>query len=157
MHSEKYIIGFSTQDYFLLDLDNTSYEKVYRLSKMLIKEYDLVSALICKSSNNQEINYIDNCLRHETEGSYHVIFSKKIGYERICQIVETLTMFGVLEKDYLQIREWRGDITLRVSPDNSLEYRPIPRPIKFINRWRNKNTYEEDGISQYLNCWNVVN
>jgi hypothetical protein len=125
---------------------------------MLIKEYGLVSALICKSSNNQEITYIGNCLRHETEGSYHVIFSKKIGYEGICQIVETLTVFDILEKDYLQIREWRGDITLRVSPDNSSDnYRPIPRPIKYINRWRTKDLYENDGISQYLNCLNVVN
>lgn len=157
MHNEKYIIGFSTQDYFLLDLDNTSYEKVYRLSKMLIKEYKLKSALICKSSSNHEITYIDNCLRHETEGSYHIIFSKKIGYEKICQIIETLTVFGILEKDYLQIREWRGDITLRVSPDNSNEYRPIPRPIKYINRWGTKTDFANDGISQYLNCLGVVN
>jgi hypothetical protein len=157
MHTEKYIIGFSTQDYFLLDLDNTTYEKVFRLSKMLIKEYGLISALICRSNNNQEVTYINNCLRKETEGSYHVIFSKKIGYERICQIIETLTEFGILEKDYLQIREWRGDITLRVSPDNSLEYRPIPRPIKYINRWKNKKDYMHDGISQYLNCLTVVN
>lgn len=133
---DKWLIGFTTTDYLLLDLDNADYDKVKALCEMLTKEYDLGSFVIMRSSASEKKQYkrIGDFDFHKnlfceitTTGSYHVIFGRKINYDRICRIIETLANLGVLNNEYANIRQWRGDVTLRISADNSDgAVRPIP-------------------------------
>lgn len=156
-HKEKYIIGYSTQDYLLLDLDNITLIKAKGLAKILQKQYDLGNALIMQSTNKKRTVFTDNCLARDIEGNFHIIFNNQIGYDKICIIINTLAEIGILEKDYALIREWRGDVTLRVSPDNSLDaYRSIPFIAGYV--FANENIYNvDDGIKEYMNCLKVVN
>jgi hypothetical protein len=119
------------------------------------KDFKLGDCLISCSSDKVKKSFIENCLEKQTQGNYHCIFNNKIGYERICQIVNILSDLSILEPDYKLIREWRGDITLRVSPDNSKEaFRDIPKPIIILDSFNDNN---DDGIQYYLNCLMVVN
>ncbi len=138
---DKWIVGYTTVDYLLLDLDDADFDKVVSLGHMLTKEYDLGSFLVMRSSGNSKnkpvycpvgnFAFQQKLMWQKTvSGNYHIVFGRKIGYDKICSIVETLAGLGVLNNEYSNIRQWRGDITLRISADNSTNgYRPPPEPV----------------------------
>jgi len=150
--------GYSTSRHLLLDLDNTTLSKAKKLVVLLRKEYpEIGSALICESSppKSSEV-FLQHCtglhksLQQRELGSYHVIFSGKLSWSRIMKIVKTLAELQILNKDYIRIRNFRGDLTLRVSEKvTSSGVKPRPKPVAFVGtRCGDGNGFIDD----YLLC-----
>jgi hypothetical protein len=143
------IIGYTTRRHLLLDLDDTSLEKARRLAYLIINEWPEVGdCLILRTSDNP----LNVSLRYSwnnwpwisvTRPSYHLVFDNCIGYNKACKICETLAGLNVLERDYLRIRTFRGDMTLRVSEAAlSTGAKPAPEPIEYLintaQKWRDR-------------------
>lgn len=81
--------------------------------------------------------------------NYHLVFDNGIGLNLCTRICHVLAGLGILERDYMKIREFRGDMTLRVSPAYLSESsKPMPRVADLIY---NNFTNRSDGwISYYL-------
>lgn len=59
--------------------------------------------------------------------NFHLVFDNAIGYNLSCRICKVLAGIGILERDYVKIREFRGDMTLRVGPAVlTEETKPVP-------------------------------
>jgi len=159
---DKIIFGYSTNNHLILDLDNTTLEKSIGLSKLLINEFDLRDCLILKSSGcikTHELMFGDDesYMPYQTDGNYHLVFGKKTWYEHICYIIEMLADLGIVQKEYVRIREWRGDLTLRINADNSKDkYRPPPKLLFYVTNSKNTNSFSE-GINDYLHFYTLFN
>lgn len=149
------IVGYTTRSHLLLDLDDTTFEKAYRLSYKIMRQWKIVGdCLIVKSSDNTlkiELRYSWNnkpYVKVERD-NYHLIFNNRIGYNNCCKICETLAHLNVLERDYMRIRTFRGDMTLRASPAILMKgTKPTPRPVM---RCLNLKSERQDGmIDVYL-------
>jgi len=159
---DKMIIGFSTDRYLLVDLDNITEVKAEGLAMLMIKNYGLIDCLVMKSSGTKRVKELSFnngqwIPRHDEDGSYHLIFGDRLWYQYICYILDQLNGLGVVSEDYVRIRDWRGDLTLRVSADNSADaYRPPPEPVIYITR---KHTPAEhgEGVEAYMQFYEAVN
>jgi len=148
------IVGYTTRDHLLLDLDDSSLPKVKGLVDKVMESYPEVGdALILLSSPHEldiKVNYYDALPRFSvTRESYHVVFSGRIGYNKCCKICASLASVNILERSYIRCRNFRGDMTLRVSPSElSTGVKPAPVAVCAIH---NKQ-YEGngDGIEEYL-------
>ena len=149
------IIGYTTRRHLLLDLDRTTLTKVAMLTRMIMAQWPEVGdALILRSSEGSgriDTRY-DNFHRpyHRLDGdSYHVVFDGLIGYNKACRIIEALAGVHILNRDYVKLREFRGDMTLRVSPQVLTSgVKPAPEPVHLIS---NSHTNLRGGyIQQYL-------
>jgi hypothetical protein len=149
------IIGYTTRRHLLLDLDDTSLEKARRLADLIIDEWPEVGdCLILQSS----VALLSVRLRYSwnnwpwisvTRPGFHLVFDNCIGYNKACRICETLAGLNVLERDYLRIRTFRGDMTLRVSEAAlSTGAKPAPEPVEYLintaQKWRDRK------IDEYL-------
>lgn len=156
-HTEKPkpIIGYTTRRHLLLDLDNTTLTKASSLTRLIQQQYPKVGdCLICQSSTRplkQGILYtkLGRPLIIRTLPSYHLIFNNNIGYNSCCYIIHILANLHLLERDYVRIRRFRGDMTLRISPSITTEgVKPIPQPKTWIkNPW---SLRQDDMILNYL-------
>ena len=154
-HHNPYLIwGYSTSQHLLLDLDNTTVSKVEKLVTIIQHEYkDVGSALIVESSPPKTADiHLQHCtglhrsIQRRQLGNYHVIFSNRLSWNRIMKIVRTLAELQILNKDYVKIRGFRGDLTLRVSkkvtPDGVKE---VPKPICTLFKYaENDGNYIDD-------------
>jgi hypothetical protein len=135
MNTDKptFILGYTTRTYLLLDLDGTTLHNVLGLVREIMASWRNVGdALIMYSSKctgDGITVYHPNSQRFSRHGrqNFHVIFSNAIGYDRCVKIILTLFEFGVLNEDYVDIRKFRGDMTLRVS-NKVLQERTMPKP-----------------------------
>jgi hypothetical protein len=163
MHKPKFIIGFTTNHFLLLDFDETTLNKVEGISRIILEQYNLGSYIIMLSSeqkskvifkvNENSAYYIPKTI----DGSYHVIFGKAIPYTEICNIIVTLSELDIMNKSYANIRNWRGDVTLRISPDYSEgAFRPIPKLLR-VNISRILHKYDFIGLLEYSICYDSVN
>jgi hypothetical protein len=59
--------------------------------------------------------------------NYHVVFNNSIGYEKCVHIILALADLNVLDQQFAEIRQFRGDMTLRVN-EKPLSYGSIPPP-----------------------------
>ena len=149
------IIGYTTRRHLLLDLDKTTLTKVTMLTRMIMAQWPEVGdALILRSSEGSgriDTRY-DNFHRpyHRLDGdSYHVVFDGLIGYNKACRIIGALAGVHVLNRDYVKLREFRGDMTLRVSPSVlSSGVKPAPVVVAGIKNVKFRGT--GGGITQYL-------
>lgn len=125
----KLIGGYTTNKHLLLDLDNVSYYKAYHVAREIMKCYpDVGDCLIIKCSDD----------------SWHLVYDNHIGWPRIMEIVNCLALLNILEKGYIEIREFRGDITLRTTDKLTLnKYRPRPQ---LYNILANRLSYRKDGL-----------
>jgi hypothetical protein len=148
------ITGYTTRDHLLLDLDDSSLPKVVGLVHRVMESYPEVGdALVLLSSPHEldiKTHYYDGLPRFSvTRESYHVVFSGRIGYNKCCQICSSLASVNILERSYIRCRNFRGDMTLRVSPSElSTGVKPAPVVVCAI---KNKG-YDGsgDGIEEYL-------
>lgn len=135
-------IGYTTRNHLCIDLDNTTYFKVRSLISMLMAQYpELGDCVILQSSTNSQSEFwrsspFSSPVKVRTAQNYHVVFNNYVPYEFSCHIIETLAYLGVLNAEYVRIREMRNDMTLRVSKTVCVEkVKPAP---KFIEYMQNK-------------------
>ena len=118
----KLIIGYTTREHLILDLDNTSLHHVLGLANILMKDYPEIGNVLIMRSSKQEKEYGTRINRHGIprhnfrKECYHLITDNIIGYRRCVEIIFTLVDLGILESAYKRIRMFRGDMTVRVSP-----------------------------------------
>lgn len=136
-------IGYTTKNHLCLDFDNTTYFKVRSIIKLLMASYpDIGDCIILESSSPKQREYWSYppnspiCKRRKAQ-NYHAVFNNFVTYERSCHIIETLAFLGVLNEEYVRIREMRNDMTLRVSKTVNVEY-VKPKPV-FLEYIQNHN------------------
>lgn len=90
-----------------------------------------------------------------SRNNYHLVFDNSIGYNSCCKIISLLCGLGILNRDYEKIRDFRGDMTLRVSPaELSDGTKPRPIPVDYIP---NAHASRHDGlIGVFLAFYRVV-
>lgn len=155
------IVGYTTRRHLLLDLDNTSLEKANRLANMIMDEWPEVGdCLVLRSSESPlriEVKYSWNNQPwiSVTRSSYHLVFDNVIGYNKACRICETLAELKILQRDYMRIRQFRGDMTLRVSEAAlSTGVKPAPKPVEYLINTRQK--WRDRRIDEYLSFRGAV-
>lgn len=136
-------IGYSTSHHLLLDLDLCDTYKATHLAVMIMKEHPKVGDCLTVLSSEYHNRY------GQPLQNWHLIFDNTLYWREIIYIVETLAYLGVLNKDYLWIRRFRGDMTLRISPKKSeVRLHPTPEPQTYI--YNNNVSNSDGGIYQYL-------
>jgi hypothetical protein len=126
------IFGYTTRRHLLLDLDNKSLKQAIFITKSVTNTYDLGDALILISSQKEEdfgIRYIQNevQLYHIRPYSFHVVFDKYKDWQYLQKVISTLAELGVVEESFNEVRTWRGDLTLRISPKlPKVPFSPVP-------------------------------
>jgi hypothetical protein len=133
------VCGYTTQDHLLLDLDKISYMKAHNIVCMIQRSFlDVGTALLVHSS----------CWH------YHVVFDNCLRWERIVSIIQTLAALNVVEPNYLNVRSFRRDLTLRVSPKHGQQRdRHAPEVVELI-----RDTFGSAphyGITKYLHVLGV--
>lgn len=148
------IVGYTTRDHLLLDLDETSKFKASRLAQLIIESYpDVGNCLILESSTPSKQSYLKYDdkgvpLEYWVKQNYHLVFDAYVGYSRCVHIIETLAELNVLQSEYLEIRQFRGDMTLRVSP-KWLHHRVIEAPKTCAFVYAKTDTPFYGGIKAY--------
>jgi hypothetical protein len=149
------IVGYTTKEHLLLDLDETDIYKVTRLTKMLINEYPEVGdVLILQSSTPSKMDYtkFDKKglpIQRFTYQNFHLVTDNIVSYERILEIVDCLVELDVLQPEYRQIRQFRGDMTLRTS-HKPLVNRTVPPPCLITIVHNHICPYRDHKIDQFL-------
>lgn len=149
------IVGYTTRRHLILDLDNTTRYGARAITKKIQWEWPKVGDCLILSSSVKpdRVRLIFNkwgrpLVVHDRR-NFHLIFDNGIGYNLSCRICRVLAGLGILNPDYVRIREFRGDMTLRISP--AVLYNEI-KPIPSIVAWvYNDYTTRRDGyIRHYL-------
>lgn len=129
---------------------------------MITENYpELGDALIMRSSFSMYDTYLkinEKWILHErySGNNYHVIFDNNVKYDQSCNIIDTLVHLDVLSEEYLHIRKFRGDMTLRVSPIQlSTRLKPAPTPV--IGIYSELTKHHDGMIRQYLQFWEAAN
>ena len=149
-------IGYTTRRHLLLDLDKTTLTKAAALVRLIIRDYPEVGdCLILRSSegDGRISTKHDNYQRpyHKLDGdSFHLVFSGDIGYNKCCRIIEALAGCYILNKDYVKLREFRGDMTLRISPQHLSTGKIKPAPVCVAGVLNKKYRGDGEGIADYL-------
>jgi hypothetical protein len=88
--------------------------------------------------------------------NYHIIFNNEIGYNKCCEIIECLANLGIINEEYVRIRQMRNDQTLRVSKTVCTDYvKPTPKFCEFVlNPYTKK---EGNCLMQYMALLKSVN
>lgn len=151
------ILGYTSRRQLLIDLDDTCLEKVHKLALMIQDQWPKVGdCLILESSYSPLIQHTrynkDHWPYFKNQGSnYHLVFSNYTGLNYCYKVVLTLAGLDVLNYGYAKIRDFRGDMTLRVSHAVTTEgVKTPPKPVKYIRN--NKCKVVDDGIQKYLRC-----
>jgi hypothetical protein len=119
----------------ILDLDGSkSTSKAAKLVRFIQREFpDVGSCLICESS----------------AGKHHAIFNARLSWSRVLHICRALAGLGALDKNFIKIRSFREDLTLRVTPvARSLGYYEAPVPVALIRSQGTRRGFS--GIDCYL-------
>ncbi len=133
------VCGYTTRQHLLLDLDETSQDRAVALARLIMESYpDVGDCLVLESSTPSVkscLKYDDNGVPHErwVYQNFHLVFDAPVGWARCVHIIETLWALGCLNPEYMDIRQFRGDMTLRTSP-KQLHHRtiPAPKPIQHL-------------------------
>jgi hypothetical protein len=140
------VAGYSARQHLILDLDSSkSTSKAVKLVRLIQQEYpDVGSCLICQSSVEK----------------HHAIFNARLSWSRIMHICRTLTAFSdrntILDSNFIKIRSFREDLTLRVSPvARSLGDHGPPVPVAFVRADGPHTGFS--GIGCYLNSLHEFN
>lgn len=133
------ILGYTTRRHLILDLDNTGLDYAVRMVRLIMNEWPRVGDCLVLESTTQPdqvrlaYNKWGRVLVIHDRPNYHLVFDNLIGYNAAARICRVLAGLGVLEEDYDKIREFRGDMTLRVSPAYLWEQtKPAPREAAYI-------------------------
>ena len=85
-----------------------------------------------------------------TRPSHHLVFDGLIGYNTCCHICEVLAGLQVLPKAFVQIRGFRGDMTLRVSPA-AMRDKERPAPVVVARVQTLHNGHHDGYIEEFMN------
>ena len=134
MTDSNLVCGYTTQDHLMLDLDRLGFYKAWHIVRMVQRDYPDVGMAL---------------LVHSSRWHYHVVYNNRIGWERIVKIIEDLAALGIVEPNYLNVRSFRRDLTLRVSAKHGEQRdRQVPEPVMLLNVQGRKDPF--DGIKSYL-------
>ena len=128
----KMVFGYTTRRHLLLDLDSKTFKQAVFIAKSITDTYDLGDCLILLSSQKKEefgIRYVQNEVQvyHIRPHSWHLVFDKFKSWNYLQKVVYDLADLGIVEESFKEVREWRGDLTLRISPKlPKVSYMPIP-------------------------------
>ena len=149
------IMGYTTREHLLLDLDETTFLKAVSLAEQIQQSWPCVGdCLILQSSIPSKKSY----LKYDENGrpwekwvyqNYHLVFNNYIGYDKSVAIIDTLVGLDALQPEYKEIRLFRGDMTLRVSP-KWLTHRTIPSPTTKLYLPNGESTENDKGIKNYV-------
>ena len=155
------IVGYTTREHLLLDLDNTTLHKVLGLVRLIIHSYPYVGNALIVLSSMQEKDYPIRISRHGIprknfrKACFHVIFDNVIGYNRCVKIIQTMVNLNVLAHVFTRIRSFRGDMTIRISPlvfSDSIKEQPQPL-IYMFNKHTDHRNYK---VLDYLSLWSCA-
>lgn len=149
------ILGYTTRRHLILDLDNTGLEYAARIVEMIMREWPEVGDCLLLMSTDAvdrvrlAYNKWGRPLVIHDRPNYHLVFDNLIGYNKATRICRTLAALNVVEPDYDKIREFRGDMTLRVSESIMMEQvKPVPKEALYTH---NSGSDHSDGyIREYL-------
>ena len=143
------ILGYTTRRHLILDLDNTGLDYAIRMALLIMQEWPRVGDCLILESTTQPdqvrlaYNKWGRVLVIHDRPNYHLVFDNLIGYNTAGRICRVLAGLGVLEEDYEKIREFRGDMTLRVSEAVMMDLtKPVPREAAHCHNMR---TTRSDG------------
>jgi len=148
------ILGYTTRRHLILDLDNTGLDYALRMVELIMDEWPRVGDCLVLESTTQPdqvrlaYNKWGRVLVIHDRPNHHLVFDNIIGYNTAGRICRVLAGLGVLEEDYDKIREFRGDMTLRVSEAVMMDLtKPVPRETAYCHNMR---TTRSDGyIREY--------
>ena len=150
------ILGYTTRRHLILDLDNTGLDYAARMARLIMEEWPRVGDCLILESTTQPdqvrlaYNKWGRVLVIHDRPNYHLVFDNLIGYNTAGRICRVLAGLGVLEKDYDKIREFRGDMTLRVSEAVMMDTtKPVPREVLYV--FGNYPPYRGQYIREYQN------
>jgi hypothetical protein len=149
------VLGYTTRRHLILDLDNTTAGYVRVMARRIMAEWPKVGdcLILCSSEKPDWVRLVYNkwgrpLIIHDRH-NFHLIFDNGIGYTLSCRICRVLAELGILNEDYVKIREFRGDMTTRVGP--TLLYDEVKPPPRVVERVYNNYTTRRDGyIELYL-------
>ncbi len=153
-HKPGLIMGYTTRRHLILDLDNSGLPHVMGLVSQIMAAWPKVGdCLVLRTSKHQDqvrlaYNKWGRPLVIHDRPNHHLVFDNLIGYNTAAKICRCLAGLGVLEADYEKIREFRGDMTLRVSI--SVKYAgvsPVPREAAYCHNIR--ITHSDGYIREY--------
>ena len=135
MQIKPLVCGFTSQDILMVDLDNCSLWQAEQIAKMIMHEWQTVGdCLVIQSSENH----------------YHLVYDSTLNWQQIYDITQTLGALGIVEKNFMWVRELRHDLTLRISPKMYREKQsPVPLPVELLGTTEPEHSY---GIQKYLRC-----
>jgi hypothetical protein len=135
MEIKPLVCGYTAQDHLLVDLDGCSLWQATQIAKMIMQEWQTVGdCLVIESSSNH----------------YHLVYDSALNWQQIYDITQTLGQLGIVEKNFMWVRELRHDLTLRISPKMYREKQsPVPLPVELLGTTEPENSY---GIQKYLRC-----
>ena len=149
------VLGYTTRRHLILDLDNTTLFLARWVVRKIMTEWPKVGdCIILKSSEKpDQIRLIHNKwgrpLLYHDRINYHLVFDNGIGYNSCVRICRVLAGLGILNPDYVKIRQFRGDMTLRVG--TLITYNEVKYPPVYLAKLHNRFTVRRDGfIGQYL-------
>jgi hypothetical protein len=136
------VVGYSTSQHLLLDLDRIGFYRAQAIAHMVYINYPHVGAyLVVHSSGN----------------NFHVVYDALIGWRKITKIVSTLAGLHILNRDYMRIRKFRGDLTLRVNGHLTTAGPKFPPTPYLLYMPANYNIKKGGGILRYLNVLEAYN
>jgi len=117
--AERLIVGYTTRRHLILDFDKThSLTITVNIIKMVQKDFQFLGdCLICESSWD----------------GYHCIFDNIISWSKIMMVCKVLHGLGILNRNFIKVRTFREDLTLRISSiDRGQEKSEAPKPLCLI-------------------------
>jgi len=136
------VTGYSTNWHLLLDLDHTGYCIAKKIAAMVYKNYPFLGTYL---------------ILHSSRDNFHVVYDRKIGWNRILKIVSTLAQLHLLNADYMRIRKFRGDLTLRTNgylTSTGIKFPPMPLLLYIPKHYSTKKC---SGILCYLEVLRAFN
>ena len=138
-------IGYTTRQHLCLDLDDTTFFHASRLVQMVMQQYPEVgnALLLCSSRPKYAEKWVyppgKNMYIKRRRHNFHAVFNNFIGYEACCQIIANLAHLGVLNEQYIKIREMRNDMTIRTSSTANVDgVKPKPYIVDFVYNYRSR-------------------
>jgi hypothetical protein len=112
-------VGYTTKEHLILDLDRAkSLTKAIKFARMSQAAWPDTG---------------DCLLAYSSEGKYHAVYDSRLSWGRIMNICRTLAGLALLDRDFIKIRDFREDLTLRVSSvDRGLTKSAAPLPVALV-------------------------
>ena len=139
--TNKLVVGYTTQTHLLVDLDNCSWAKAQGAAKMIMRSYPFVGDMLIVESSPSH---------------YHLVGDNFLRWDQIVNVVESIADLQLVDENYRLAREFRRDLTLRVSDKiGAVRYHAVPQPKLIIQTGFPVSPWK--GIQRYLDVLNAFN